>query len=149
MKERHAVRGRSFAVICIGVLLLCMNAHAQNERDGRGENRDDRRGANSDDRRGERIESQSGSAKNNWKFNWGEKRGDRRGEEYHYRNKRWYRSGWFGWEYAVDSISVGARIIALPPKHRIIVVKDRTYYYDEVRYYQLQPDGMYLVVQAP
>jgi hypothetical protein len=130
---QQILRSRSVFVIALGMSLLCSCAYAQGDRnrsDHRNNNRSDARG----DNRGDRRESVQ--------------RHDN-GSRYHYRDGRWYGRGWFGWEFAVAALAVGAMVESLPPRHTTIIVEDTHYYYDDRVYYRQLPDGAYIVVPAP
>jgi hypothetical protein len=70
-------------------------------------------------------------------------------DRYHYRDGRWYREGWFGWEFLVSALAIGALIEALPPNHTTVVVAGTPYYYAENHYYRQAPNGGYVVVEPP
>jgi len=56
-------------------------------------------------------------------------------ERYHYRDGRFYRPGWFGFEFSVFAPPIGAVVRVLPFGHRTIIVGGaRYYYYDHVYY---------------
>jgi hypothetical protein len=122
---KQTLRFRSALVLVLGLSLLCSGAFAQ--RDG---NRGDRRGNNRGD---SRVDN----------------RRDNRGDRYHYRDGRWYGRGWFGWEFAVSALAIGALVESLPPQHTTVVVENTSYYYDNNVYYRQLPDGAYVVVQPP
>ena len=69
-------------------------------------------------------------------------------ERYHYRGGRFYRPGWFGFEFAIFSPPIGAVVSFLPVGHRTIVVGGLSYYYYDNIYYRACPSG-YLVVPEP
>ncbi|MBF0532931.1 MAG: hypothetical protein HQL23_07545 [Candidatus Omnitrophica bacterium] len=119
--------------LVLGLSLLCSSAYAQ-----RNDRRDDRR---NDRQENNQRDMQAHNQRNNQQYH--------RGERYHYRDGRWYKRGWFGWEFAASVVSIGALIESLPPNHSTIVVQDTPYYYDGQRYYQQLPDGIYVVVQPP
>jgi len=76
-------------------------------------------------------------------FAWG------RGHESHYyRDGRWYRHGWFGFDVAVSALTIGAVVEVLPIGYRTIVVGGTPYYYYEGYYYRHYPYG-YVVVPEP
>ncbi|HOW35530.1 MAG TPA: hypothetical protein PL155_03880 [Candidatus Omnitrophota bacterium] len=67
---------------------------------------------------------------------------------YHYRDGHFFRPGWFGFEFLISAPPIGAVIRFLPAGHRVIVVRNTTYYYYDNIYYQPCPSG-YIVVPAP
>lgn len=71
-----------------------------------------------------------------------------RHERYHYRDGRFYRPGWFGFELAVVAPPIGAIVRVLPLGHRTILAGGLTYYYYNDVYYRPCPSG-YIVVLAP
>ncbi len=79
----------------------------------------------------------------------GHERGDNRGERYYYRDGRWYRHGWFGFDFLVSALVIGALIDALPPRHTTVVVEGTPYYYGDNHYYRQAPNGGYVVVSPP
>ena len=82
-------------------------------------------------------------------YNRGESRGESRGERHYYRDGRWYRHGWFGLDFIVSALTIGALIEALPPRHTTIIVEGTPYYHDDRYYYRQLPEGGYVVVPAP
>ena len=111
-------------VITFLALTLCYSgAFAQEHR---GDNRGDNRGGN------------RGYAREN-----------RSSERYYYRDGRWYQHGWFGFDFLVSALVVGAIIDALPPQHTTVVVQGTPYYYGDSRYYRQEPNGGYVVVSPP
>ena len=81
--------------------------------------------------------------------NRGYSRGESRGERHYYRDGRWYRHGWFGIDFFVSALTIGALIEALPPRHTTIIVEGTPYYHDDRYYYRQVPEGGYVVVPAP
>ena len=79
-------------------------------------------------------------------FAWGGRHGG--GERYHYRDGRWYRPGWFGFEFAVAALTIGAIVETIPRGYRTVVVAGEPYYYYDDVYYRPCPSG-YVVVPAP
>ncbi|MDD5730219.1 MAG: hypothetical protein PHN57_03720 [Candidatus Omnitrophica bacterium] len=76
-------------------------------------------------------------------FAWGHE-----GGRYHYHGGRWYGRGWFGIEFAIPSLRIGAVVDSLPFGYTTIVVGGIPYYcYDRV-YYRPYPAG-YIVVPEP
>lgn len=73
--------------------------------------------------------------------------GERYGGHY-YRDGRWYRHGWFGFDIAVTALTIGALVEALPPRYNTVVVGGVPYYYYDSVYYRPCPSG-YVVVPAP
>ena len=142
---KHTLRFRPALVLVFGLSLLCSGVFAQgheNQGDRKENNRGDSRGEARGDSRGEvRGDDQGGRRV--------EQRSNNREGRYHYRDGRWYGQGWFGWEFAVSALAIGAMVESLPPNHTIIVVGDTSYYYDNSRYYRQLPDGAYVVVQSP
>jgi hypothetical protein len=76
-------------------------------------------------------------------------RGHDSGSRHYYRDGRWYRRGWFGFEFVVSALAIGALINSLPPTHSTVVVEGDSYYHDDRYYYRQRPDGYYVVVQPP
>jgi hypothetical protein len=76
-------------------------------------------------------------------------RGYDRGDRHYYRDGRWYRHGWFGFDIVVAALAIGALIDALPPQHTIVVVQGTPYYYGDNHYYRQVPNGGYVVVSPP
>ena len=68
---------------------------------------------------------------------------------YYYRDNRWYRHGWFGFDLVVSALAIGAIIDALPPSHTTVVVAGTPYYYGDNHYYRQAPNGGYVVVSPP
>jgi hypothetical protein len=69
-------------------------------------------------------------------------------ERYHYRDGRFFRLGWFGFEIGVIAPPVGVIVTTIPSGHRTVIVRGTTYYaYDDV-YYTPCPSG-YIVVPPP
>lgn len=67
---------------------------------------------------------------------------------YHYRDGRFYRPGWFGFDFVVVAPPIGAVIKVLPPRRNIIIVRGVRYYYYDNIYYTDCPGG-YIVVTPP
>jgi len=130
---KQTLRFRSALVLALGLSLVCSGAFAQ-----RDDNRGDQRGNNGGDRR---ESNQKDNRRDNQSYN--------RGSRYHYRDGRWYSRGWFGWEFAVAALTIGAIVETLPPQHTTVVVENTPYYYDNSVYYRQLPDGAYVVVQPP
>jgi len=87
-------------------------------------------------------------------FAWGSQekpRGQRREvvivghQSYHYHDGRFYRPGWFGFEFMVNIPPIGAIVTNLPFGYRTIIVKGTPYYYCNNVYYRSCPSG-YIVV---
>lgn len=72
----------------------------------------------------------------------------RRGDRYHYRDGGWHRSGWFGFDFAIAALTIGALIDTLPPASNTVVVGGVPYYYSNGYYFRPCPSG-YVVVPAP
>ena len=68
---------------------------------------------------------------------------------HYYRNGRWYRHGWFGFDVTVPVLSTGVYVNALPPAYTPVVVQGATYYYGDNTYFSPSPEGGYMVVAAP
>jgi len=66
-------------------------------------------------------------------------------QRYHYRDGRFYRPWWFGFELIVTTPPIGAIVTNLPFGYRTIIVKDTPYYYYNNVYYRSCPSG-YIVV---
>ncbi|MBF0523190.1 MAG: hypothetical protein HQL24_09065 [Candidatus Omnitrophica bacterium] len=126
---KQILRVRAVLVICLMLTLFCPASFAQ-----RGGDRGERRENNKSDNRGDgRRHEQRYS----------------QGDRYHYRDGRWYKRGWFGWEFAISALVIGAIIDSLPERHTVIVVEGNQYYHDDNYYYRQLPDGSYVVVQPP
>jgi len=69
-------------------------------------------------------------------------------DRYHYRSGRFYRSGWFGIEFAVSVPPIGAVVGVLPFGYRTVIVSGIPYYYYDNIYYRSCPTG-YIVAQTP
>jgi hypothetical protein len=67
---------------------------------------------------------------------------------YNYRDGRFYRPGWFGFQFSIGSAPIGAIITTLPFGHRSVIVGNTPYYYYDNVYYRACPSG-YTVVPAP
>lgn len=79
-------------------------------------------------------------------FAWG--RGDR-DRRYHYDRGRWHRQGWFGFDVAVTTLSVGTIVDTLPPGYTTIIVSGSPYYcYNNVYFRPYHSNG-YVVVTRP
>jgi hypothetical protein len=73
----------------------------------------------------------------------------RRGRErYDYRDGRFYKPGWFGFNFMLNLSPVGVVVRALPVGHGTIIINGSTYYYYEHTYYRRCPSG-YIVVEQP
>ena len=79
----------------------------------------------------------------------GDNRGYNRGDSHYYRDGRWYKHGWFGFDIAVAALAIGAFIDALPPRHTTVVVGGTPYYYGDNHYYRQANNGGYVVVAPP
>ena len=73
----------------------------------------------------------------------------RGGDRHYYRDGRWYRHGWLGFDIAVSALVVGALIDALPPRHATIMAGGVPYYYYDNYYYRPYVYGGYIVVPPP
>ncbi|MFH1245014.1 MAG: DUF6515 family protein [Candidatus Omnitrophota bacterium] len=69
-------------------------------------------------------------------------------QRYRYRDGRFYRPSWFGFEFIVYSPPIGAIVSFLPFGHRTIIIGNTSYYYYENVYYSPCPSG-YMVVPRP
>ena len=69
-------------------------------------------------------------------------------DRYHYRDGRFYRPNWFGFEFVVNIPPVGAVVTTLPYGHRSMVVGGLPYYYYDGIYYRSY-QSRYLVVPEP
>ena len=76
-------------------------------------------------------------------------RGYDRGDSHYYRDGRWYKHGWFGFDVVVAALAIGALIDALPPRSTTVVVEGTPYYYGDNHYYAQAPNGGYVVVAPP
>ena len=138
---RQFLKFRPVFTLVLGLSLVCSGAFAQGH-GNQGDRKEDKRGDSRGDNRGDNRRNDRGDQRGN---NWGDHHGDR----YHYREGRWYGRGWFGWEFAISALAIGAMVESLPPNSSVIVVGDTSYYYDNSRYYRQLPDGAYVVVQSP
>lgn len=68
-------------------------------------------------------------------------------ERLHYRDGRFYRPWWFGFEFVIAPPR-GVIVTILPVGHRTVFVRGATYYYYDNIYYRSCPTG-YEVVPAP
>ena len=132
---------RNILVLVVGLSMLTSGALAQGDR-----NRTDRGSTTRGDIRGNMRKDIRSDTKEVRRDSY---RSNHRVSQYHYRDGRWYGRGWFGWEFVVSALAIGAFVEALPPHHTTIVVESVPYYYDDVVYYQQQSDGGYVVVAAP
>ena len=142
---KQNLRSRSVLALFIGLSLICSGAFAQ-EAGNRGDRREN---VQSDSQRNDHKDSRGDVHGDNRGGNQRDSRQVSRGSRYHYRDGRWYSRGWFGWEFAVSALAIGALVESLPPNHSVIVSGDTSYYYDNTRYYRQLPDGTYVVVPAP
>ncbi len=69
-------------------------------------------------------------------------------DRYYYREGRFFRPGWFGFEIAIGIPPMGIVVSYLPAGHRSVVVAGSTYYYYDNVYYRTAPGG-YVVVPQP
>ncbi|MBF0484367.1 MAG: hypothetical protein HQL25_06635 [Candidatus Omnitrophica bacterium] len=142
---RATFKFKSVLVVILGVSLLCSCAFAR-EDDNRGDRKEDNRGdVRGDVRRDNSGDNRGDIRENRHEDRWSHNRQDR----YHYRDGRWFRRGWFGWEFVVSTLVIGALVESLPPNHTTIIIDNTPYYYDNVVYYRQLPDGAYIVVQPP
>ena len=83
-------------------------------------------------------------------YAWGGGRGGWGGRGYHYYNGgRWYQHGWFWCDTAVAALTMGALVDNLPTRYTTIVYRGVPYYYADGYYYNVYPNGGYVVVQPP
>lgn len=80
-------------------------------------------------------------------FAWGG--GHHDGGRHYYRDGRWYRHGWLGFDIAVSALTIGALVDSLPPRYTIVYAGNMPYYYCNNVYYRSYPYGGYEVVPAP
>jgi len=93
----------------------------------------------------------------------GDMRGDHRGDShyrtrrevvvvdhnrYYYHQGRFYRPGWFGFSFSLNTPPLGAVITSLPFGYSTVIVAGEPYYYYNHIYYRRHPSG-YLVVPTP
>ena len=71
-----------------------------------------------------------------------------RRERYDYHNGRFYRPGWFGFQFYIGTPSIGAVVTSLPFGHRAVKVRGVPYYTYADVYYRPCTTG-YVVVPAP
>ncbi len=67
---------------------------------------------------------------------------------YYYHQGRFYRPGWFGFSFSLNTPPRGAVITSLPFGYSTVIVAGEPYYYYNHIYYRRHPSG-YLVVPAP
>jgi len=115
-----------FLVILFGVWVFASGALAL--ADDRGDHRDDDRGE--------------------VKVNVEHKGAVDRHDRHYYRNGRWYKHGWFGFEIAVPVLPTGVYVDTLPPAYTPVVVQGTTYYYGDNTYFKPLPEGGYTVVSV-
>ena len=139
------LRSNFIIVFVLAVTLICSGAFAQaagNRGNRRENNQSDSRGNGRNDNRADiHSDNRGSSQRDNRQVN--------RGSRYPYRDGRWYSRGWFGWEFAVSALAIGALVETLPPNHSVIVAGNTSYYYDNTRYYRQLPDSTYVVVPTP
>lgn len=142
---QKTLKFRSMLVLVLGLSLLCSGAFAQGDR-----NRTDRGESSRGDVRGNmRADVQTDVRRDGQNNDKGIHRNNNQDKRYHYRNGRWYNRGWFGWEFAVSALTIGAMVESLPPHHTTVIVENTPYYYDDTVYYRQLPDGAYIVVAPP
>ncbi len=122
---KRTLRIKSALTFVLAISLLCSGSFARG---------DDHWGGRRGNERGDRREG-----------HWNDGHGDR----YRYHDGGWYRSGWFGWEFAVAALAIGTMVELLPPNHTTVIVGETPYYYDGRVYYKQLPDNIYVVVQPP
>ena len=133
----QTLRFRLAVVLVFGLFLFCSGAFAQ-EDGKRGDLRANNQGdLQADSQADSQVTSQTDSRK------------QIHGYRYYYRDGRWYTRGWFGLEFPVSALTIGALVESLPPNHTVMVVGDIIYYYDNTLYYRQLPDGVYVVAPAP
>ena len=89
-------------------------------------------------------------------FAWGQDRSYGHGREvvkvgherYNYHDGRFFRPGWFGFEFAIALPPAGVVVSTLPFGYRTIAVNGMSYYYYQGVYYKHCPLG-YIVVPEP
>ena len=69
-------------------------------------------------------------------------------DRYFFRDGRYHRRGWFGWDILVDIPPIGAMIMDLPAGYTVITIGGVPYYYYNEIYYRPCPGG-YVVVEKP
>ncbi|MCK9595186.1 MAG: hypothetical protein PHH68_05120 [Candidatus Omnitrophica bacterium] len=69
-------------------------------------------------------------------------------DRYRYHDGKFFRLGWFGFEFALLTPPVGAIVTTIPAGHRTILAAGTTYYYYDNIYYTACPEG-YIVAAAP
>ncbi len=69
-------------------------------------------------------------------------------DRYHYRDGRFYRPSWFGFEFRIGTPPVGAVVANIPFGHTTLTIGSVPYYYYDRAYYRRCPSG-YIVVQDP
>lgn len=69
-------------------------------------------------------------------------------QRYNYHDGRFYKTGWFGLEFALSVPPIGAVVTTLPFGYRKIAARGTPYFYYENIYYRQAPAG-YIVVPAP
>lgn len=79
-------------------------------------------------------------------FAWGGARGGH--GRYYWHGDRFYRHGWFWGGVGITALTIGAIVTSLPPRHHVVYVRSRPFYYDGTYYYRTSPDG-YVVVADP
>ncbi|MFH0753365.1 MAG: DUF6515 family protein [Candidatus Omnitrophota bacterium] len=138
---RQSLKFKPVLACVLGLSLACSGALAKGH-DDQGGRKEDKRAESRRDIRGDSHGNDRGVQRG--KSEWGHHE-----NRYHYRDGRWYSRGWFGWEFFVPALAIGAFVEALPPRHTTVIVENTTYYYDDTRYYRQLPDGVYVVVQSP
>jgi hypothetical protein len=69
-------------------------------------------------------------------------------DRYRYHDGKFFRLGWFGFEFALLTPPIGAIVTTIPAGHRTILVSGVNYYYYNNIYYTTYPGG-YIVVSEP
>jgi len=95
------------------------------------------------------VRSREDNGRDNNRGNSEGHRMDRKEERHYYRDGRWYKHDSRGNEIVVSTLSVGALINSLPPRHTTVVVKDISYYHDDNYYYMQHSNGGYVIVAPP
>ncbi len=85
-------------------------------------------------------------------YAWGRSHFDERivvgSSRYHYRDGRFYRPAWFGFQFVFTSAPVGAVVTSLPFGCRTVFVRGTPYYYYNGVYYRRHASG-FIVVPVP
>ena len=134
--RKKILKFKKMLITLLILALFCPCTFARREERREGEGREER-GEHWEERREHRHEER-----------YHERRHHRR-HRYFYRDGRWHRHSWFGFNFIVSALAVGAIVESLPPRHSVIIVRGVPYYYDDRYYYKELPDGDYEVVPSP